>query len=58
MKKEKKDITYNELSNILSNALNKVIEKDEKEMKKRKKRKQNIIWGGVKATPYIKQGKL
>ena len=39
MKKEKKDITYNELSNILSDALNKVIEKDEKEMKKRKKRK-------------------
>ena len=39
MKKEKKDITYNELSNILSNALNKVIEKDEKEMKQSKRKK-------------------
>jgi|TARA_R110000824_G_scaffold261349_2_gene449942 hypothetical protein len=39
MKKEKKDITYDELSNILSNVLNKVIEKDEKEMKQSKKRK-------------------
>tara|TARA_X000001382_G_scaffold108881_1_gene84888 strand:+ start:406 stop:525 length:120 start_codon:yes stop_codon:yes gene_type:complete len=39
MKKEKKDITYDELSNILSNVLNKVIEKDEKEIKQSKKRK-------------------
>lgn len=39
MKKEKKDITYDELSNILSNVLNKVIEKDDKETKQRKKKK-------------------
>jgi hypothetical protein len=39
MKKEKKDITYDELSNILSNVLNKVIEKDEKEMKQSKRKK-------------------
>ena len=39
MKKENKDITYDELSNILSNVLNKVIEKDEKEMKQSKRKK-------------------
>ena len=39
MKKEKKDITYDELSKILSNVLNKVIEKDEKETKQNKKKK-------------------